>query len=205
MSARAFISGLRNCHLKGIDSLVLSSRESQECGMARVFFNRDCPDMANLHGSDGSYILAPHNHRQDIALYGLWGSATNVSFKVDRRTHDRYHTEFRFGSAIVDGKITAEYKDCVDLYLQDAAIIPRTGLSMSCRAVHTVLSTVGSAWLVVEGHTAPEGSESLCYSPAKNGVLVFDQAGLYQEMTPVECASMPRLYYDAMQLMESLK
>lgn len=180
-----FLSGIRNCHLHGVDSLVLRDRISPHQGMVRVFYNRESVDMEKLKQSNGLYTLAPHNHRQDITLYRMAGAPVNINFDVDRRSHDHYHIEMKFGSAIKDDKLGTDYRDCVDLYLKDARIVPTHGLFLPWQNVHTMLSKPGDAWLVVEGTTAPEGP-TLLYSPTKNGLLEFDQQGLYQTMTQDE-------------------
>lgn len=169
--------------------------------MIRVFHNRACKQMESLYLLDGNYSIAPHNHRQDITLYALRGDVCNLSFKVDRRSHDREHTEFRFGSAIVDGKIEAHYRDCVDLYLDSANIIGFSGLFLSWQEVHTVLSSPGAAWAVVEGEEAPESAISLCYS--RKNRLAFDQTDLYQPISsPADylCGG-SLLYEDAMEVL----
>ncbi len=182
-----FISGLRNCHLPGVDSLVLRDRISPSQGMIRLFYNSSSKEMKNLKQDDGRYVLAPHNHRQDISLYRVSGNPVNINFFVDRRSHDHYHIEMKFGSAITDGKLRTDYRDCVDLYLQDANVVPgREGMALPYQQVHTMLSSPGDSWLVVEGQVAPEGTIPYCYSPTKNGLLEFDQSGLYQTMTEFE-------------------
>jgi hypothetical protein len=196
-----FLSGLRHCHVRDLNSYVLRERLDAERGMVRIFHNRG-HSLATLMDGD-RFRLAPHNHRQDIALFPLFGSVANVSFNVERDSFDpppsgwrrppryvaldsagvyfiypnRAH-EYHFGSALASGLFDLSWKRTVELTVSQVASLPGNGLEISSSEVHTVVAEPGSAWLVIEG--GQQTDDTLCYSRKYDFRLSAD--GLYEEM-----------------------
>lgn len=177
-----FISGRKNCHLKGLNSYVLRERISPDEGMLRIFHNTsNClPGLIR----EGKYTLAPHNHRQDITLFAICGSATNINFAWDSRAPEKHFREWVFRSEIVDGEISAHYHDNGDLRVTGIEPINCGGIVLPSRQIHTVIASRGSAWLVMEGALAPQGQKSLCYSI--HSPFVLSNEGLYENLTQRE-------------------
>lgn len=189
-----FLSGLRNCHIHGLNSYVIRERVSDTVGMLRIFHNTG-HRLRSLTG-DQDYRLAPHNHRQDITLYGLFGSAANVALDVDRLPHRGTQFEYVFGSALQSGEFTLDFKDTVGLFVKDAQPLPKCGLKIPATEVHTVVAAPDSAWLVAEGTLAPATHHSLCYSKRHDFKLKND--GLYVPMTAEELQDAVRLFDSGM-------
>lgn len=178
---KMFISGRKNCHLKGLNSYVIRDRLSRKEGMIRVFHNiENClPSLVK----DGKFCLAPHNHRQDITLSMLTGSAYNVNFTYDNRAPEKHFWEWSFYSQIVDGEIAAHFHGTGDLRVSDVTPI-KSGIFLPSSQIHTVVAEPGSAWLVREGLTSPEKQENLCYSRHVDFKLSQDE--LYSELSHEE-------------------
>lgn len=177
-----FISGLKDCHLPGLHSYVLQDRMNDANGMIRIFHNTG-KAMATLTDADGSFRLAPHNHRQDIALFRIFGFAMNVNFSFDARLSGHYGYEYVFDSQLVDGKMGVHFHALGDLDITDIAPITTAGISLPATQVHTVVAEPDSAWLVMEGKTAND--VSLCYS--KKNDFTLNSEGLY---TPLDEAAL---------------
>lgn len=181
-----FISGLKNCHLPGVNSYVLKDRVSQSIGMTRIFHCTSTA-MESLTKADGSYRLAPHNHRQDIALYAISGVAYNVSFDWVEHHHPGPNYQWDFSSEIVDGNIGASVSATGTLTIRDIAPITESGLFLPSSQVHTVIAPAGSAWLVQEGPLAAQGHVSRLYSIGSS--LDLQRSGMYLPMDNSELES----------------
>lgn len=186
-----FKSGLRHCHVRDLFSYVIRDRISPAEGMIRVFHNTG-ESLSSLVGTQGEFMLAPHNHRQDITLLRIAGSPVNVDFSIDRLVHGKQQREWRFVSALLTGEFSLEWSNTVDLRVSNAALIPDSGVYLSAEQVHTVIAPPGSAWMVIEGQIATPSHRSLCYSLRPG--LVLNSNGLYLPMEEVEldtAASLP--------------
>lgn len=192
LKTTGIISGLANCHVLGLYSYVLKPRESDTDGMWRIFFApKSCESLNGLWKEDGSdFRLLPHNHRQDISLHGLFGSAVNVSIRKmfsglpGRGILHRYG----FGSALLDGSFSLH--PCGSIWLpdlNDRSVICASGVHLHWSDTHTVIADSASAWLVIEGAIAPAGSKSFCYSRREDLRLSGD--GLYVPIPANELAS----------------
>lgn len=169
------ISGLANCHLPGIYSLALRPRKDAKDGMLRVFYTSKEAKLDNLEDSQ-DFMVMPHNHRQDITLYHLFGRATNV--RMDFGFGSELH-EYSFGSAILNGEFSLAYRQrtsAVFVYEE----ITSEGLPLKWDDAHTIVAHPGSAWVVKEGDLAPEPYTSLSYSRQREKKL--NSAGLYRKM-----------------------
>jgi hypothetical protein len=188
-----FVSGLANCHLPGLYSLVLSERESATVGMRRVFYaGVDC-HMDLWDGAD--FRIKPHNHRQDIKLTLLFGKVENVSMKIQPIGFEEFHVwKYEFGSALLNGQFDLKRREEVGVILK-AAPITKEGIHLHWSDVHTVTAKPHSAWLIEEGDRAPEGMER-CYSISHH--LEMSSEGLYQSMTADALLSMERVIQERM-------
>lgn len=170
-----FISGLENCHLPGLYSLVISERESDSIGMKRVFYcSRSCK-MSLWEGAD--FRVKPHNHRQDIKLTLLFGSAQNVTVKFGYGEHRLFC--YRFKSALLNGDFSVEKMNFDNAHTVSEPIT-KAGLSLHWSVVHTVAAEPNTAWLVEEGNLAPPDMERV-WSADWN--LNLSSEGLYRPMT----------------------
>jgi hypothetical protein len=178
MAAGQAISGLENCHVPGLYSIVLKERESREKGMLRIFYAGPECRIQSLWGPgpDPDFSLLPHNHRQDITLYSLFGTAKNWVAEFD--TWGLPIHEYQFGSALLNGSFSLEHTGqrtgCFC-----SQFISHKGVHLPADAVHTVVAQPESAWVVAEG--ALSDAPSLCYSRKKNLSLASD--GLYMPMS----------------------
>lgn len=179
-----WISGIQNCHVLGLNSYVIRDRISDAQGMVRVFHNEGGRVFGSnfmgglVHADD--YMLAPHNHRQAIRLVPISGTILNVSFELDRRSHDHRTAEWVFESAILTGEASIRYKDLIDMHVRDAAILPPEGISLAAHEVHTVIASLDASWLVIEGEPAPLSQQSLFYTRRSDYRLNTDL--LYEPM-----------------------
>lgn len=173
-----FLSGLADCHLPGLYSLVLSERVSPEVGMRRVFYAGQNCEMDLWDGAD--FRLKPHNHRQSIKLTLLFGEAINVAMKWGRWSGDEavHVWKYRFTSALLNGQFGTERMDDIWCTLKEIKL-SSTPLRLHWSDVHTVTAKPGSAWLVEELERAPDGSER-CYSVSHR--LSLSNDGLYHSM-----------------------
>lgn len=170
------ISGLANCHLPGIYSLVFAERVSEAEGMVRVFAVPDTDVLYGVYRLEGppEFAVLPHNHRQDITLTLLKGKASNVKFFIGDGRSKAW--EYRFGSALLNGEFTLERVRQVDYIFVE---VPLDGY-MSASEVHTVMASQGAAWVVEEGQRVVR-PPSLCYSHEPHKKL--DNTGLYVKLT----------------------
>lgn len=169
-----FISGLANCHLPGLYSLVISERESEDVGMKRVFYASPFCKMHLWEGAD--FLLRPHNHRQDITLTLLFGQAQNVLLKTGFGIHRVFC--YAFQSALLHGEF-----DLKRMHHDDAQVslkpITKNPMYLHWSVVHTVTADPESAWLVEEGSSAQPDMERI-WSTDHN--LKLSTKGLYRPM-----------------------
>lgn len=94
---KKWISGIHNCHVPGLNSYVIRGRADEKVGMVRAFHNEGDHRGDNFLGKllqdkpeecRQEYMLLPHNHRQAIRIIPVRGSVVNVTFDLDRRSHD---------------------------------------------------------------------------------------------------------------------
>jgi hypothetical protein len=172
------ISGLADCHVPGLFSIALRPRRSRTEGMLRIFYaGAGCP-LWSME-ADGDFVLMPHNHRQDIGLYRLFGEAWNVLMD-DQYGAETLH-QYAFGSALLDKKFTLDYRKTVRTIRFNREQIVESGLQMRWDEVHTVVAMPHSAWIVREGELAPEPFTALAYSRRPRRQLSAE--GLYRPMS----------------------
>jgi hypothetical protein len=177
MEGPGFVSGLDDCHVPGVYSLVLQERRDALDGMLRIFYVSREASIDRLE-QDGDFAVMPHNHRQDVTLYKLFGSAKNARLSLVGG-HDHVQ-EYVFGSKLLTGEFSLSWTRTVWTGQFSFEPIHPDGVHLAWSDVHTVVADVESAWLVKEGATAPEPYTSLCYSRRLNRQLCQD--GLYRTL-----------------------
>lgn len=182
-----FISGLANCHLPGLYSLVLSERESPQIGMRRVFYaGPDCK-MDLWDGAD--FRLKPHNHRQSVRLKLIKGEAQNVSLVIGFGSMRLWC--YRFRSALIEGSFTLERMYYENAHLSSCPIT-KDGLYLHWSEIHTVTALPGAAWVVEELDLAPKDT-ARCWSVSDH--LEMSSDGLYCPMESGEIAEVEEMIY----------
>jgi hypothetical protein len=179
MKDMKFISGLKNCHVKGVDSLVISERVSDEVGMVRVFHATPGHGLINIFKRldlpTAEFCLAPHNHRQDVSLELIYGNVSNwratetdAEFAIDL-------TEYRFFSGIL-GKMEVEPLRKARMAFNREVLQSGVPAHMSASQVHTVqVVSPPAAWIVREGEIS--NAPSLAYNcegwePTSGGLYI---------------------------------
>ena len=186
-----FISGLRNCHLPELYSLVLADRVSDTCGMRRVFYAASgLGDQAcNMQLWDGpDFRLKPHNHRQDITLTPLFGDVIQVGLKLSDTYGDFFVYKYKYEPALGSDAFTLERMEYSKAKLVLEPLVKPVHMHWS--DLHTIVAHPGSAWLVEEGQLAPAGMQRL-YSTSHR--LVLSNDGLYIPMTEYELRTVESL------------
>lgn len=189
-----FKSGLANCHVPGLYSLVIADRADSTIGMLRIFYaSRTCSALTDFikPTDDGSFefSLLPHNHRQAITLYRLFGNPLNWGIEAKE---DGPAFEWEFGSALLDGQFSLSRKRSVQLDVMEKPI-SRRGIAMPAESIHTVTADPGSAWLVDEG--ALSGAlTTRCYS-LLSGVSLSNE-GLYIPLNQEDLAVLAKEILD---------
>lgn len=182
LEASSFEGSLRNCHVHGLDSIVLSDRRESGEGMIRMFVAwRGMHELHWLHRVSGHYTLGVHNHRYPLALVPVYGEIRNVEPEVVPYGGKTVH-EYAFVSAI-GGDMTVKPTGTVQVAAHfHRELVPGLFAKMPAKALHTVRVPHGltAAWVVLEG--AEDGTESRIYSPRDD--LTLDRTGLYLPMEP---------------------
>ena len=172
-----FLSGIRNCHVPGVYSLVIQNRQSTNDGMLRIFYTGPESQISSID-RDGDFAVMPHNHRQDLTLYKLFGSVKNARLSL-HHGHDGVH-EYVFESQILSGELALKYSRPVTTGQFEIEPMHTDGIHMNWAALHTVTADPISAWLVEEGRLAPEEFVSVCYSRSPKKEISME--GLYEPM-----------------------
>lgn len=146
-----FISGLKNCHVPEVESLVVSERLSNEAGMIRVFYATYGHHLKSLYTDDTRkyFVVAPHNHRQDISITLLFGQVIN--WRVLPWQGSFVLTQYKFSSGIL-GRM-----DVTEMGINRVSMFPTElstfkPLKLQATDVHTIqVISNEAAWLVDEG------------------------------------------------------
>lgn len=184
-------NSVSNCHVQGLDSLVLFDGRLQGDGMIRVYYARHGEHkLDRLMTEEGHFTVGIHNHRYQIAKIPLNASMYNVrTWVTDHPTgHQLY--EYAFTSSLA-GK-----SDCPTVQLQGLRHMAPVRLDdmpvgsvvvMADEDLHTVQVPVhpespGTAWMVIEGPATE--IQSLIYSPRPD--LSIQSEGLYRPMSAAQ-------------------
>ena len=138
-----------HCHATNIDSVVLA--KNADGRLTRVFLAWPGHTLhANYPGSP-RYTVGVHDHRYDVALRLIRGTAVNHAFE---RADGEDHTEYRFASGVATGTATAERLGSAGLRATESRPLTTfEDVSMAAAVFHTVWvpGAVPTAWLVTEG------------------------------------------------------
>lgn len=178
-----------NCHVDGVDSVVLFDDRDSGGGMMRYFFAKHgSHGLHQLLTRRGHYTLGIHNHRYPLALIPLAGHVVNVQTAVAHRPTGTVLHEYGFRSALVDDdtEVAATvYRRAQHVHpIEQVRLDPGAACLMDASDLHTVQvpelkDLPGTAWLVVEGPDA--GLGSAIYSPRDD--LTISREGLYRPMS----------------------
>jgi hypothetical protein len=178
LSQGKFVSGLANCHVEGVYSIVFEPRKDNRRGMLRLFYVET--DILSRLEDDKDFIVMPHNHRQDLMLHRLCGNPYQVWMDL-QGGNDVVHS-YEFTSALIAGEFNLTWRS----KLLNATFVPepisKNGTFMAWDQFHTVVAPAGSAWVVEEMDLAPKWAIPFCFSRSGNKKL--QKAGLYTEMSP---------------------
>lgn len=195
-----FISGLRNCHLPELYSLVLQERKSTINGMNRVFYAAaGLGDQAcNMQLWDGAdFRLKPHNHRQNIRLTPLFGDVIQVKFTLSDSHGDFFLYKYKYEPALGSEQFKLERMEYTKAKFSLEPLVKP--INMHWSDLHTIVAQPGSAWLVEEGWLAPEGMQRI-YSTSHR--LELSNEGLYIPMTSYELRTLEAIINTGMEKKE---
>lgn len=175
-----FLSGLKNCHLPGLDSYVISERQDATVGMKRIFHLRpDAPPMDVWDEAD--FYLKPHNHKYNLKITKLFGTVRNLTLDFHNYgKHELWCYDFRSGLN-QDFGLTKMWQQRADVKTKELA--NGESVSLCWNVVHTVNATPDSAWMVEEFEDAPVGTNRLW---SRNHELTLSPVGLYVPMSQLE-------------------
>jgi hypothetical protein len=177
------LSGLKNCHIKNIHSLVFKERTNEYWGMNRLFYAAKGHSIGRLFGEGGDFCLLPHNHRQSISIELLFGQVSNLRFfDADHLTLPCF--EYHFDSAVLGGNGSLQSMRSVKISAPSwERLVPGCPIKLEWNQVHgMVVHSEVAAWIVREGFTAPSTALTsvLTYSMVPEKKL--DMRGLYEPM-----------------------
>lgn len=163
-----------HCHAVHVDSVVLS--KAADGRLSRVFLAWPGHRLhANYPGS-ACYTVGVHDHRYDVALRLIRGTAVNHAF--ERADGGDPHTEYRFTSGVATGRATVEKLGTVGLKATESRPLTTSeDVGMAATAYHTVWvpGDVPTAWLVTEGVARRATTTLFTNAPS------IDTDGLYQK------------------------
>lgn len=172
------MTGLSNCHCRGLDSVVLSTFDSGR-PRARMFVAQEHHELWRNHPG-WPMSIAFHSHRAAISLQWLHGPVWNVRGKPGGDLRP-----FRYESAIVGDHCGFVPTEGPGFSFGDAEqLIGR--IDMLASTYHTIFVPKGltAAWLVYERQLDPDYSP-IVYSNAD--LASFDGSDLYRPMSEAEC------------------
>lgn len=170
---------LRNCHVKGLLSVVL---HDQPGNRVRMFV---APHGHGL-GFRETLSLAIHPHHCDLTLIGLYGNAQNDVYALTPHATGT-HAEYEYRSAITTGKGSMEPTgERAYVHRLSSETIGPDGIQMPAWMLHSVYLPFFSeaAWIVVEGASDAD-YRSRCWT---NGSV--DLSELYVPMDSEEVTAL---------------
>lgn len=185
---RDLTGSLANCHVPGMDSIVLHDNRIAAGGMARIFIaRRGAHKLGEVIDEDtGNFVLGVHNHRFPLTIVPLLGEFINYEVTPDPDGSEILH-RYTFTSGIT-GTMGVDYLGEVRTrppVLNDQ--MPGGFVHMESADLHTVVIPDAqtkhdmTAWLVLE---EPEERTANIYG--KNPRLMVDSKGLYHPIDPAE-------------------
>lgn len=180
-----FEGARRNCHVPGLDSIVLWDDREDGRGMVRYFYaHGGCP-LRGIFQPSGHFVLGAHNHRYPLILEPLFGRVMQVEVVIDQGTAPMHEYAFRSG---LNGKMGVEHLRKTTGYVNQVHnLVPGDRWEMDSSDLHTVAVGGEAAWIVWEGPEDP-AVESRIYSPRDD--LKLSSEGLYGAFSPREARSL---------------
>lgn len=175
------LSGLRDCHVKSVDSILLDAPSTK----LRVFIAKESHELwKNIDHDNQIMSVGYHNHHCDVSLHSLKGIVHNILIKPDiGNKFSVYNYQSKIGTRYLEGKFE---------------FIKHTGIRkidngsfgyvfMDSTEFHTIYVEKGkmAAWLVIEGKEDPD------YRPVtisnNHNLERSNFRGFYGKMSIKEC------------------
>lgn len=172
-------NSLRNCHIKGMDSVMFDNTPGRR---VRAFIVGPDHDMwKNLPSHGENLSLSIHPHHCDIELSPLFGPSYNlIPYRNNMRM--KSYPAWQYRSQITQGDGGFEPLGPSKDFVCALRAVPLDGpWEMRADELHTwyVPQAFEAAWLVREGRENPN-YDSTCWSDAD--LTKFDMSQLYQPM-----------------------
>lgn len=196
-------TSVSNCHVQGLDSLVLFDGRPQGEGMIRVYYARHGQHhLDRLITKEGHFTVGIHNHRYQIAKIPLNAAMYNVrTWVTDHPTgHQLYEYAFTSSLSGSSDRPAVELRGLrhmAPVRLDEMSV--GSAVVMADEDLHTVQVPVhpgspGTAWMVIEGPATE--IQSLIYSPRPD--LSIQSEGLYQPMSAAQAEQTLREIFSLM-------
>lgn len=183
------MNGLRNCHARGVHSIVLDNDGGR---LRRVFIaEKDHTLWRNSPDSGEAFSVGFHSHHCALAIRVLRGQIVNLSLREGRHS---LLSAWRYQSAITGGVPRFDNILPPVWYGTEGDALGQGGiLTLAATDFHTVwvAKNVGAVWLVEEGEEDPH---YLPITLSDDDLSIFDWMGMYQPMSEAECVEMLQLY-----------
>ena len=180
---RGKVTGLYNCHVMGLHSLMLQDEPENRI---RMFV---ATSAHQLHPGPGheNMPLAVHPHHCDVTLINLYGFPMNHVYRRALGPGD--WNRCSYSSGVTGTPALTVVNSGVHLHRTEQHILSDKGTFLPASTLHAISLPAGdsAAWLVLEGQEDPN-YESYCYT--KNPK--FDPTNLYQPMDKDEASEMLR-------------
>lgn len=180
---RGKVTGLYNCHVMGLHSLMLQDEPGNRI---RMFVATSAHALYPAPGED-DMPLAVHPHHCDVTLINLYGSPVNHIYRRGQGPGE--WAKCAYSSGVTGTPALTVVEDGLQMQRTDQHMLSATGTFMPASTLHaiSVPASSAAAWLVLEGQEDPN-YESYCYT--KNPK--FDPAHLYQPMDKDEAKAVLR-------------
>lgn len=207
------LSGIKNCHVEGLHSIMLNDAEGNRMRLyfsepesQLIYNNISAGESRSTVDADGyaavdsralaSYLpsmtLGVHGHRTEVRLVGVLGRARNHSVRISQmRSGTRGMRKYNYESAI-DGQgsitPTAEFFNVVSS--KTTVLSAGVEVLMAPEDLHTISTAAepgDCAWMVFERgeRAADTGSHFYSYNLSAE----VQQTGLYQPMDSATCSA----------------
>lgn len=176
-------NALRNCHTRGLDSIVLHDEPGNRVRLFIAGWAHNLWTNRNGH----QYSVGIHSHHCNVRLVRLYGQVYNQLHGIVPAAHGDFR-EYRYQSAIThgEGKVEPTGRRAF-MELVNHSKAPFDAVSLQAYQLHTIFVPVNTdaAWLVIEGEEDP-AYEPLFWSNADQ--ISFD--GLYEPMAREQVAKL---------------
>jgi hypothetical protein len=178
----------KNCHAKGLHSIVLNQSPNGE--LTRFYYTTSDHCLEQNLIPEVKTSLAIHSHRFDLKFTTLRGEMINVTYRFPTENEfveSDIFTAWKFQSQILTGRgsfLKQEHPQKL-LFVDAHAICEKKSIKMKATELHTVGVFQGhkAAWLVEETNFNPHHND-ICYT--NNDMENFNFDGLYQKYSSKE-------------------